>query len=752
MVTGEFVLWLDGDDVLRGGEHLRKLAAESTHEYVQYLFPYEYARDDAGNVTLLQMRERLMHPPHAQVWRSPVHEYCVCESNGAPVPMIVCDEVVVEHHSRQSTKQREPQRNLRILKNYVQRVGESDVRALYYIGVEYAAAGDIGNSLRYLKRYVQLADWDDEKCKALLSIGEHYRQIGDHDEAIRWTTQAMTTKSWPEPYFALGRSYYAMAERGEHPEKNYRRAAFFIVKGLEQPTDPVLFANPLDRFAIHAYLNVCFHAVGDHERALWSCEEGLKGLPGHGVLLNNAKEYRKAKARSAVASGIDELERLEAIPPTQVALLRAALKGQLNIETDLPAQANGTQGEPAAADAVGAHETKPEPGFLDVVLFLGPALERWTPETWAKTGMGGSETMAWEMARRLRKLGHRVRVYTDCTPAQEGLYENVEWLQWQRFRQVECDVLIASRFPWAVDDAVRVNDVEIGGCKATVRLLWVHDCHVGEHLDLRRAARFDRILCLSQWHKRFFVGCYQGIDADKVYVTRNGIDLARFDGTEERNPHRAVYSSSPDRGLLAAVMAWPKVREQVQDAELHVFYGFGNWEKSAQGDQAQLGQVAHLKQLCRSTAGVVLRDRVNQKQLAREFMRAGVWCYGTWFSETSCLTAMEAQAAGLHIVTSPIAALVETVGDRGVMLKEPWGGDSFPPPPPRTEFVAELAEKTIQAMHAAGIGPNEYGIDYAREHFGLDTLADNWSAMLIEMVEDMRERVVPAFKDWEAAE
>jgi glycosyltransferase involved in cell wall biosynthesis len=335
-------------------------------------------------------------------------------------------------------------------------------------------------------------------------------------------------------------------------------------------------------------------------------------------------------------------------------------------------------------------------------------------------------------------------MYVHCTPEQEGVYEGVEWLQWQRFRAVRCDVLIASRTPWAVRDAVNVGGVHIGGCKYTAAVLWVHDIHVGQFADVE-LRRFDRILCLSKWHAGFFVSHYEQhnlhIDPAKVKVTRNGIDLSRFEGTEGRNPHRAIYSSSPDRGLLAAVLAWPKIRERVPDAELHCFYGFSNWEKSAADDPGQQQIIARLKHLCATTPGVVMRGRVSQKELAREFMRAGVWCYPTWFSETSCISAMEAQAAGCAIVTCPIAALAETVGDRGDMLSEKWGDNLALP---RPEFVTETADAVIAAMGTEQYYP-------VRQAFGLDTLADEWSETLLELEAELALNPVPGFKG-EAAE
>lgn len=748
LATGDWVVWFDADDIVRGGEHLRALCKEATADNHTWLFPYEYARDDAGNVICLQLRERLMRNPSRLTWQSPVHEFCgyAGELEGSTAT-VATDRVVVEHHARSSTKAREPGRNLRILQSYVERAGESDIRALYYLGVEYAQHNDLGQSLRYLRRYADLANWDDEKCKALLMLGEHYRNLGDHDTAIQWTEKALITKSWPEPYFALGRSFYAMAKRGERPDYNYRRAAFFIARGLELPTDVVLFANPMERHAIHQFLNVCYNAVGDLDKAIESCEQGLRGLPGDEMLTANLADYIAEKLRRAVIGATAELQKRERISEAQATLIRATLKGELRLEmADQYEAAN----EPAPS------KLEPQPaaeGKLDIALFLGPALERWSPDTWAEKGMGGSETMAWEMARRLRKLGHRIRFYADCTPAQEGIYEGVEWVQWQRFKGVQCDVLIASRAPFAIDDEVNAMGVRIGGCKYKAALLWVHDVHVGDMLTMRRLQRFDRILCLSQWHKAFFRSSYAPggvsiIPEAKVVVTRNGVDLTRFDGEETRVPHRAIYSSSPDRGLLAAVLAWPKVRERVPDAELHAFYGFYNWEESAKqaNDQASLGAIAHLKQLCRTTKGVVMRDRVNQRELAREFMRAGVWLYPTWFSETSCITAMEAQAAGCRIVTSPIAALTETVGKEkaggfGYMLEAIWDY----PNAPDGEFIDEVAGATVAGMTE----PVGYG--KVADRFSLNALAYDWDEMLLQLHGVLVESVVPKFVDVKGA-
>lgn len=801
LASHEWAFWVDADDIVEGAEHLRRLAASAKADLVQFLFPYDYAFSVDGVCVNRHYRERLMRPRSKLRWTSPVHEGCLLTENPAGSTRLLThsDLVRVIHRSQQSKKPRETERNLRILKKYVEKNGEGDVRALYYLGLEYGIHGNLGDSMRVLKRYVELAKWDDEKCCALLKLAEHYRAIGDHGTAIEWATKALVEKSWTEPYWALLKSFYSLAVNGVEPEKNFRRAAHFATLGLSLKQDDspetVLFNNPRARYEAHEYLNVVLSRLGELDDAIASCEEGLKGLPGHEHLTKNLALYRNERSKRTILRESKALVDAGEISEDAANVFEEILKNNVKVarfpqpvdisgeqiagemvESALNAGAAVSRGTDAAASGLaasglddasidGGHANScrsenvrrsPDAGCLDIVFYLGPALERWSPATFEKTGLGGSETMAWELSKRLAKLGHRVRLFGHCAPTMQGVFEGVEYVDSSNYRSLTCDVLIASRRPEAVDDVFRVKS----GC----RILWVHDIHCGEALNMPRYMRFDRILCLSNWHKEFFLGAYLGIDPNKIIVTRNGIDLSRFEGSETRDTHRAIYSSSPDRGLLTALEVWPRVRAQVPDATLHVFYGFGNWTKIAQlnlagaqaaGDaegvrrfESELRGIRHLEHLAKHTEGVFFHDRINQKQLAREFMKSGVWAYPTWFTETSCVTAMEAQAAGLRIVTSPIAALNETVAERGVMIGK-GAPDEWRSPEYFEAFTREVVEAMNQDASTERIerdsGHRKWLRQCAKELFCLDKLADEWSAMLTEIHSDVSEKVVPAF-------
>ncbi len=755
LASKEWMVWLDADDIVRGGENLRKIAAAQTADAVTILNPYEYSHDENGACTVLQYRERLMRPRDRYEWRFPIHESCLLKAAPEGTFDAHTDDSVTFVH-RETEGHREPGRNLRILKKWVEQVSETVPRAIYYLGKEYGIVGDIPSAFFFLERFTHIAMDKDEKCLAHLALSQLCRSTGDHNRAIDHARDAMLTRGWPEPYFALAESFYAFASSGKDAHYNYERAAHFIELGLalkqNDAAHTVQLQNPKIRYLVHSILNVCLSRLGNLEGALKSCEAGIAGLhpddPTRLALEKNRDLLRAEASNRAVYSHIEAKVARDELSEGAAKMIKEIMNGTVSVQllaspVDMPIDGAGRSHVLGGlATAAAAEPAPPGEGKRDVVFFIGHGLEPWNPTTFAKTGMGGSETMAWELSRRLARLGHRVRLYGHCKPSQEGVFDGVQFLDAAKYRNVTCDILIASRQPHAVDNS--------HGCKAGARVLWVHDIHCGNELNRERELRFDAILALSNWHKQLLLQVYPTILPEKIIVTRNGIDMERFAGSEESNPHRAIYSSSPDRGLQTALDCWPEIREQVPDAELHVFYGFFNWEQSARSmnDAPQLRSVRYLKKLCETTAGVTLHERVNQKQLAREFMKSGVWAYPTWFSETSCITAMEAQAAGCRIVTSPIAALNETVGKHGVLIPGRWEDTNYWR---ADEFKADFVREVCVAMQRPATIWELYEAPSEAKRFSLDTLAAEWDAMLLELHARVSVAIVPKFGHREVA-
>lgn len=298
-----------------------------------------------------------------------------------------------------------------------------------------------------------------------------------------------------------------------------------------------------------------------------------------------------------------------------------------------------------------------------VVFYLGHGPEPWEPSWIEERGLGGSETAAVRMAEQFAALGFGVCLYADF----EGIVNGVIYRNADRFNPaapflevLPAFLMIGSRIPMAA-----------ANCNAQHRWLWMHDTDCGDALTPELAQRINRILVLSEWHKGHVLGLYPFLNADQVIVTGNGLHVWAPDGIE-RQRHRFVYASSPDRGLDVLLTWWPAILKKWPDAELHVFYGWQNYDAVLGNlirDYPPLApqMIAFKEKVIRLSQqpGVYSRGRIGQAELAVEFARAQFWLYpsfqadGKDWHETYCITAMEAQGNGCIPVTRRVGALPE---------------------------------------------------------------------------------------------
>ena len=290
----------------------------------------------------------------------------------------------------------------------------------------------------------------------------------------------------------------------------------------------------------------------------------------------------------------------------------------------------------------------------EIAIYTGPGWAPWSPIDIETKGLGGSETAAVRLAEALSEIGYVVTVYGEC---EKSIYKDIVFMHHRCFDPLERRrAVISSRMPEIFDRPIN----------APVRLLWLHDTDCGPRLTAERASKIDHVLTLSGWHSRHVAGMYPFL-REKIRQTRNGIHLDYFTSElDEPRAQRLVYTSSPDRGLDVLLELWPKIKAKCPDAVFSFCYS-DVYDAVAAQDPV-IGAFRERLQGMMDQPGVQPLGSLSQPELVRLMRTSRVWAHPSYstpseaaFYETSCIGAMEAQAAGCLVVASQWGALTETV-------------------------------------------------------------------------------------------
>lgn len=696
--TSTHIIWIDSDDILQGGEHLKKILADMEENQVDTaLLNYDYASDGRGNVTCKLLRERIIKLTGRARWNQPIHEVIGPVGRGK-----VYDEVNVVHKRHEyAMVPEQAHRNLKVLVKWWERFKDSpspDPRMLFYLAMEERFVWP-EKAIHHFKEYCKVSGWDEERGVAHQLAGIIHEHKGQYEEAYAEYAQAALEAYWnPDGFFGAARvAYY---------KKQWEKCVEYTERGLdvmkkEHGRKSVLMHDPLDRlYRPYIFFSAALVETCQWKRAVEACDEGLKWNPDDPHLKGNkevALGYLTGKNKQAMSGqgslsfkfrndepldapsldipgdvlrtfAVQMWKRLmEAENPVRALQLLDSLPEPLAYEprikearertvaklTETSPQSSviGMTGiggptkiapPPApASEMVMDHHSKPKIQFesnsrLKIVIWTGPAWERWSPKHLEEQGIGGSETAAIHMGKELHRLGHEVIQLGDHQGF-EGVYDGVRYVHFERGlerpQDFACDVFVCSRQPHTFEIPF----------PAKVRFLWVHDIHVGQMSGRLgdQLLKVDKIFCLSEWHKDFFLHTYPFVHKDNIIITKNGIDLDRFKKEPVKDGNRLIYASSPDRGLERLLELMPAIVDRVPDAQLHVYYGFENWKKAAEmyNNQADRDKIAYFERLIaeHSRRGyLVYHGRVNQRQLAEAYLASKVWAYPTWFTETYC--------------------------------------------------------------------------------------------------------------------
>lgn len=282
----------------------------------------------------------------------------------------------------------------------------------------------------------------------------------------------------------------------------------------------------------------------------------------------------------------------------------------------------------------------------------------WTGRDILTNGMGGSETYIIEISRWIQ-ANNRYNCIVFCKCSVQESFEGVQYKSLNSLSDFlvknQIDTVVISRFseyiPMCIRDNIKRIYFVLHDTKATGIIIPLHN-------------KIRKILCLTDWHSELFLKDFPQFK-EKTESFSYGIDTNIFK-PNKKIKNSFIYSSFPNRGLLPLLQMWPKIKTAIPDATLNVYSDInGVWVNKVAKDQMD-----EIKRLIKSGLdGVEIKGWVSKKELARAWSTADIWLYPCIFEETFCLTALEAAATKTLAITCPLAALNETVGDRGILIQ-----------------------------------------------------------------------------------
>ena len=376
------------------------------------------------------------------------------------------------------------------------------------------------------------------------------------------------------------------------------------------------------------------------------------------------------------------------------------------------------------------------PGKKIFCFLADGGFNKWSGSSILNIGVGGSETYIIEHARYIQKSGEfDVYVFCNCEDGGE-VFEGVVYKpisEYYRFiKENYVHTCIVSRFTEYIPVTLKSFTENV--------YLVLHDLTpIGNVIPID--LKLKKIFCLTEWHVEHFteiypvfksitVPFYYGIDVNNFILKENVENVENVENIENienrektvKVPHSFIYSSFPNRGLLELLKMWPKIYEHEPRASLHIYSDVNNkWSNDVEPHKMnnirQLLQEygANTNEADTNGMNIYYHGWVNKKTLAKAWITADIWFYPCTFMETFCLTALEAAATKTLVITNNLAALQNTVGNRGVIIKgdpmtEEWREKAL-------KKVFKIMDKTNESLKSTLIQANyEWAMDLSWEN------------------------------------
>ena len=291
-----------------------------------------------------------------------------------------------------------------------------------------------------------------------------------------------------------------------------------------------------------------------------------------------------------------------------------------------------------------------------MVIVADGGWSNWSGKDILTSGVGGSETWVIEMARYIKKNSF-MDVVVFCRTDKSEFFEDVGYNPIELFysfvAEYQIEYIIISRYTKYIPVALQT-------CK-NVGVIF-HDILTPDTI-IPKHEHLKWVWGLTDWHCNHIKTIFPQFE--QITKTLNyGINDNFKINNEIKIKNSFIYSSFPNRGLVVLLKMWPRIKLCLPDATLNIYCDInGDWVNKVIPDE-----MAVIKQTI-NQPGIVYHSWVSKSELAEAWKTAEYWLYPCKFEETFCLTAMEAAISKTFVISNNLAALGETIGDRGLIVQ-----------------------------------------------------------------------------------
>jgi len=364
------------------------------------------------------------------------------------------------------------------------------------------------------------------------------------------------------------------------------------------------------------------------------------------------------------------------------------------------------------------------------VVFIDPIPWDYNVRTPLEQPLGGSQSALCYLSMQLAADGWDITLVNNTSAP--GVYTGVRCVD--RATGLTPEVLEAA-------DVIVVSNHAMGrtlrgavGARARMVLWSGHATNGPEVSPLRdpvERAAWDAFALVSRWQAGEYVASF-GIEPSRIAILRNAVAPAfeiqypRKAWFESGKPPVLAYTTTPYRGLEVLRVAFPRIRASVPGARLKIFSGMKVYQVPDDKDPHR-----KLYRRCAAIPGVEHIGNISQVELAEAMSDVDILAYPSIFAETSCISVMEAMAAGCLVVASSLAALPETMAGHGTvvpLVDEPG------------RFATAYANVVVSVIAgacndpAAMVAKLDKQVGFARSTYTWKARADEWRTFLSRLV------------------